>query len=305
MKILVLGANGMLGHKVFQLLRERFPETYGTIRGCTTDPAISRIDLFQHGHIIEELDATDFPALEGFLQMRRPEFVINCVGIVKQRAAAEDAIQSITINSLLPHYLVRICSAWGGRVIHISTDCVFNGKHGGGYGYTEEDPADAEDLYGRSKRMGEVTDDNALTLRTSVIGRELANYTSLLEWFLSQNHSQVHGFRRAFYSGVTTNHLAEVIANIIEFHPTLSGLYHVASQAIPKYKLLHLIREAFHMYIEIAPDESFFCNRSLNGDKFREATGYVCPSWPDLIEQLANDPTPYHDWRYDYETTGR
>lgn len=305
MKILVLGANGMLGHKMFQLLRARFPETYGTIRGGLTDEAISRIDLFQQGHIIEEMEVDDFPALENFLRLRQPEFVVNCIGIVKQRAEAEDAIRSITINSLLPHRLVKICGEWGGRIIHISTDCVFSGKQGGGHGYNEEDPTDAEDLYGKSKRLGEVTAQNALTLRTSIIGRELSNHASLLEWFLSRNHNQVAGYKRAFYSGVTTNHLAEVVGDIIERHPRLSGLYHVASHTISKYKLLHLIREAFHMFIEITPDENFFCNRSLNGERFHQATGYVCPSWPEMIEQLAKDTTPYESWRYKYETVRR
>lgn len=312
MKILVLGANGMLGHKMFQVLRDRFPETYGTIRGCLADGALSKIDLFQTGHIIEELAADEFTTLDFFLRLRQPEFVINCIGIVKQRPTAEDAIQSITINSLLPHHLVNVCSEWGGRVIHISTDCVFSGNQGGGHGYTEDDLADADDLYGRSKWLGEVTSENALTLRTSIIGRELSNQASLLEWFLSRNHSvpsQVSGYKRAFYSGVTTNHLAEVVGNIIEFHPSLSGLYHVASQTITKYKLLHLIREAFHLYVEIAPDENFFCNRSLNGERFQRATGYVCPSWPELIEQLAKDPTPYHKSRRlggnQNETVGR
>ncbi len=305
MKILVLGANGMLGHKMFQTLRERFPETYGTIRGCTADEPLNRIDLFQRGHIIEEMDASDFPSLEAFLRMRQPEFVINCIGIVKQRAEAEDPIQSITINSLLPHILVRVCREWGGRVIHISTDCVFSGKQGGGHGYSEEDPTDAEDLYGKSKQLGEITGENALTLRTSMIGRELNNYASLLEWFLSRNHTRVTGYKRAFYSGVTTNHLAEVVGNVIEHHPRLSGLYHVASHTITKYKLLHLIRESFQMFVEITPDENFFCNRSLNGERFHRATGYVCPSWPELIEQLAKDTTPYESWRYKYETVGR
>ena len=294
MKILVLGANGMLGHKMFQILRERFPETYGTIRGCAADGALSRMDLFQHGHIIEEMDVTDLPALKTFLQARQPQFVINCIGIVKQRDAAKAAIPSLMINSLLPHHLVEICSAWQGRVIHFSTDCVFSGQRSGNYSYTENDLPDALDLYGRSKQLGEVTAKNALTLRTSIIGRELNNYASLLEWFLRQNHSQVSGYRRALYSGVTTNHLAEVVGDIIEQHPTLSGLYHVASHTITKYKLLHLIREAFHLFIEITPDENFFCNRSLNGEKFQQATGYICPSWPELIEQLANDTTPYH-----------
>jgi len=297
MKILVLGANGMLGHKMFQVLRERFSETYGTIRGCVTDNGNRQIELFQHGHIIEELDATDFPALEAFLRLRQPQVVVNCVGIVKQRAAAVDAIPSITVNALLPHQLVKICGEWGGRVIHISTDCVFSGNRNGGKPYVEDDPIDATDLYGRSKHLGEVTAENALTLRTSMIGRELSNYASLLEWVLSRNYSQVAGYKRALYSGVTTNHLAQVVGDLIEHHPSLNGLYHVTSHTISKYKLLHLIRDAFHLYLEITPDENFFCNRSLNGEKFQHATGYVCPSWPELVEQLAKDTTPYQLWR--------
>lgn len=297
MKILVLGANGMLGHKMFQLLRERFYDTYGTIRGHASDAQMSRVGLFQQGHIIEGVDVTDLPALKTVLRLRQPEFLINCVGIVKQRDAAKIAIPSITINSLLPHQLAEVCGSWGGRVIHISTDCVFSGQRSGTQSYTEEDTPDADDMYGRSKLMGEVLASNALTLRTSIIGRELNNYASLLEWFLRQNHTQVSGYRRALYSGVTTNYLAEVVGNIIERHPTMSGLYHVASHTITKYKLLHLIREAFHLFIEIAPDDHFFCNRSLNGEKFERATGYVCPPWPDLVEQLAKDTTPYQTWR--------
>lgn len=191
MKILVLGASGMLGHKMFQTLRQRFPETYGTIRGSLTDETIRNVDLFQHGHIIEGMDAGDFTAVESFLRLRQPQVLINCVGIVKQRDAAHDAIPSITINALLPHQLAKICREWNGRIIHISTDCVFSGKHGGGYGYTEQDPTDAEDLYGKSKQLGEVADENALTLRTSIIGRELNNRASLLEWFLSRNYAKV------------------------------------------------------------------------------------------------------------------
>lgn len=287
----------MLGHKMFQMLRQRFPETYGTIRGSVKDAGLSRIDLFQQGHVIEEMNAADFPALKTFLRLRQPEFVVNCVGIVKQRAAAMDAIASITINSLLPHKLAGVCGEWGGRVVHISTDCVFNGQRNGGYSYTEDDPADADDLYGRSKHLGEVAGENALTLRTSIIGRELGHHASLLEWFLSRNYSRVAGYKRAFYSGLTTNHLAEVVGDVIEHHPMLTGLYHVASQTISKYKLLLMIREAFHLSVEVAPDETFFCNRSLNGARFQQATGYVCPSWPELVEQLANDTTPYQTWR--------
>jgi len=297
MKVLVLGASGMLGHKMFQVLRQRFPETYGTIRGWTTDRNIRNVDLFQQGHVIEEIKAEDITTVEDFLKLRQPEFIVNCIGIVKQRATAEDAIQSITINSLFPHRLAGICAEWGGRLIHISTDCVFNGQLNGGKQYYEDDPANADDLYGKSKRMGEVTAENALTIRTSIIGRELSNFASLLEWFLSRNHSEVRGYKRALYSGVTTNHLAEVVGDIIDRHSTLTGLYQIASHTISKYNLLCLLRDEFRLHIEITPDEHFFCNRSLSGERFQQATGYECPPWPELVSQIANDPTPYETWR--------
>lgn len=287
----------MLGHKMFQVLRKRFPDTYGTIRGWTTDQSIRKAEIFQHGHVIEEFKADNFGSVEEFLRLRQPEFIVNCIGVIKQRPTADDAIASITINSLLPHRLAKVCREWGGRLIHISTDCVFNGQLNGANSYTEDDPANADDLYGKSKRLGEVSADNALTLRTSIIGRELTNYTSLLEWFIGRNHSQVSGYKRALYSGTTTNHLAEVIGDIIEHHPAISGLYQVAGHTISKYNLLSLIRDAFKLQIEISPDEHFFCNRSLNGDRFRQATGYVPPMWPELIAQLANDQTPYETWR--------
>ncbi|MGA2988810.1 MAG: sugar nucleotide-binding protein, partial [Terriglobia bacterium] len=147
----------------------------------------------------------DFNALEATLSALRPDYVVNCVGVIKQRTEAISPIPSITINSLLPHKLAQMAARWGGRIIHFSTDCVFSGKRGW---YTEEDPSDAEDLYGRSKFLGEVVVANALTLRTSIIGRELVEHRSLLDWFLAQNHKTVHGYRRVIYSGVTTNYLA-------------------------------------------------------------------------------------------------
>ncbi len=295
MNVLVLGARGMLGHKMFQVLRARFPDTVGTIRGATKDELPRNIDLFQEGNVIGDFNAEDFPALENELSDLQPQVIVNCIGIIKQRPEAIAPIPNITLNALLPHKLARVCDQWGGRLIHFSTDCVFSGKRGG---YSEDDPSDAEDLYGKSKFLGEVTTKNAVTLRTSMIGRELAKHKSLLEWFLSQNHKKVPGFKRALYSGVTTNHLAEVVGDVIEYHPKLSGLYQVTGQTISKYDLLCLLRDAYDLDIDVVPDEAFFCDRSMNGDKFRRATGHVCPPWPELAAQLANDPTPYDTSKY-------
>lgn len=294
--ILVLGGAGMLGHKMTQTLRQRFPETACTIRGSLDDPFYSRIDLFKQGPVVENVDAMDWIALEHMLRERQPDVIVNCIGIIKQRDEANNAIPSITINSLLPHKLAATAAEWGGRVIHFSTDCVFSGKSGS---YTEDSPSDAEDLYGKSKYLGEVSAANALTLRTSIIGRELSSFRSLLEWFLSQDGDTVRGFKRVYYSGVTTNHLSETVADVIERFPKLSGLYQVTSNTISKYDLLCLVRNAFGLNIEIVPDEIELSDRSMIGDRFNTATGRICPAWPELVAELADDPTPYSNWRED------
>jgi dTDP-4-dehydrorhamnose reductase len=294
MDILILGGAGMLGHKLFQHLGKRNPGTYCTIRNSIDDPLLRNVELFHGGGVIENCDATDFGALGRLLLENKPRVVINCVGILKQRADAKRAIPSILVNALLPHELAEFCGRWGGKLIHFSTDCVFSGKCGN---YDEEDLPDAGDLYGKTKALGEVTTGKALTLRTSIIGRELTHSESLLEWFLEQNHSRVSGYTRAMYSGVTTNYMAKIVANLIEDHPSLCGLYQVTSPTISKFDLLCLLRDAYKLDVEINPDPEFFCDRSMKGDKFAKATGHVCPPWPELVAELANDDTPYEKWK--------
>jgi dTDP-4-dehydrorhamnose reductase len=291
--VLVLGGGGMLGHKMFQRLGARFPETRCTLRGRAVDAPFRDIPLFQTDRVVEGLDVMDLAAVDALLERLRPEVVVNCIGIIKQRSDAKAALPSITLNSLLPHRLAAALEPWGGRVIHFSTDCVFSGRDGG---YTEESPSDAEDLYGKSKYLGEVAVGNALTLRTSIIGRELVQHHSLLDWFLAQDHGSVRGFTRHFYTGLTTNHLADLVGDLIERQPALSGLYQVAADRISKHDLLLLIRDAYGLDVEVTPDDAPFCDRSLDGSRFRAATGYVCPSWPELVRQLAEDPTPYAEW---------
>jgi dTDP-4-dehydrorhamnose reductase len=294
MQILILGGAGMLGHKLFQHLRASHPDTACTIRGSLATSPYARVELFQHGGMLENIDASDAHAIHNLLSKEKPRVVINCVGIVKQRAAAKQPIPSIDINALLPHRLAESCRRIGARLIHFSTDCVFSGRRGS---YTEDDPSDAEDLYGRTKYLGEISCGTALTLRTSIIGRELAHNESLLEWFLANDHKSVRGFTRAIYSGVTTKYLARVVETLIDDHPHLSGLYQVASEPISKFDLLRLLRDAYRLDIEITPDSSLFCDRSMKGDKFARATGLIAPSWPELARELANDETPYDQWK--------
>lgn len=283
----------MLGHKMFQILRERFLDTVCTIREDVQKPPFDRVELLQGDDVIRGVDVMDFDRLHGILKELRPDYIVNCVGIVKQREESRLAIPSIAINSLLPHKLAAFAGEWGGRVIHPSTDCVFDGKRGG---YTEANDSSAEDLYGKSKFLGELHCGNGLTLRTSIIGRELVEHRSLLDWFLMQQGKTVRGFRRVIYSGVTTNQLAEVVATIIQKYPGLHGLFQVVSEPISKHDLLCLIRDAYQLEVNIVPDDREVSDRSMKGDKFREATGYVSPPWTELAERLAKDPTPYDRW---------
>lgn len=258
-----------------------------------SDAPYSRITMFQASQVIEGVDVFDFNKLSQLLLRLKPDFIVNCIGVIKQRDDVSSHILTITLNSLLPHQLAEICAKWGGRLIHFSTDCVFSGRQGM---YKEADPSDAEDLYGKTKFLGETTESNALTLRTSIIGRELANHRSLLDWFLSNKGGRVKGYRKSIYSGVTTNHLAEVVSDIILRQPHLQGLYQVASEPISKYDLLCLLRDAYALDVAIDPVDGEDANRSMDGARFRGAIGYICPPWPTLAQQLAADPTPYEQW---------
>lgn len=295
MKTIVLGGEGMLGHKMFQTLGRHFDDVGCTIRGSLTDPLFSRIDLFRGREVIENVDATRFERLEDLLRCHRPQVVANCIGIVIQADETHDPVLNIGLNAYLPHLVAKVLNDWGGRLIHFSTDCVFSGARGR---YTENDVADASDLYGRSKYLGEVAAaPNAITLRTSIIGRELSRFKSLLEWFLSQNHGSVQGWTKAVYSGVTTNYLSEIVARLITEYPNLAGLHQVVSEPISKSDLLVQLRDAYNLDVEIVKVEGKAADKSMVGDRFVAATGYVCPSWPELVQQLASDPTPYEEWR--------
>jgi dTDP-4-dehydrorhamnose reductase len=289
MRVLVLGGAGMLGHKVVQALTQQDVETWCTVRETGPGP-LDEFGIAAPSRIVRGVDAMCIDEVERLVREMRPEAVVNCVGVIKQRDEATSAVPSITINSLLPHRLAATLAPIEGHLIHFSTDCVFSGRRGD---YREDDLADAEDLYGRTKLLGEVEAENALTLRTSIIGRELRYHRSLLDWFLSQEGGTVRGFTNAWWSGVTTLHLAALVADVLVRHPTLSGLYQVAGRKISKHDLLVEAREALGVAVEIVPDDGFQIDRSLSGDRLRDAIGYEPPEWRVLLAELAADPTPY------------
>lgn len=293
MRLLIVGGSGMLGHKLFQKLGAIYPETFCTIRKDVMVSPLSNIPFFQTDKVIQNIDVTDFSGLQAVVEEIRPDYILNCVGIIKQRKDDLTAIPCITLNALLPHKLAELASSVGGRVIHFSTDCVFDGKRGM---YTEDDIPNAPDMYGRTKTLGEIQYDHTLTLRSSIIGRELGGHSSLLDWFLMQNGKSTKGFTNAIYSGVTTNQMAKVIQMVIENYPSLHGLYQVVAEPINKYDLLCLAREVFGLQIEINPYDDFYMDRSMKGDRFETATGYRSPSWPALLEELADESALYKSW---------
>ena len=205
------------------------------------------------------------------------------MGLIKQHPNANDPILALETNALLPHRLAVLCRATQARLVHISTDCVFSGERGN---YTEDDISDARDLYGRTKYLGETVAPNAVTLRTSLIGPELHTNYGLLAWFLSQS-APVNGFRKAIYTGLTTDELSRVIAEYVLPNPQIQGLYHVSSDPISKYDLLHLFNRAYARDLPIHAQTSFVCDRSLNSTRFRHATGYSAPTWPDMVAVMA------------------
>jgi dTDP-4-dehydrorhamnose reductase len=270
----------MLGSMAYRLM-SRQPSL--TVFGTARSGHVCRFfDEQLRKNIVTDVDAENPDALAGTLRDLRPNVVLNCIGVVKQLATAKDPLTSIPINSILPHRLARLCDLGGARLIHISTDCVFNGRRGN---YRESDPPDAEDLYGRSKLLGEVDYPNAITLRTSIIGPELSSCNGLVEWFLSEK-GPVKGYRKAVFSGLTTDELTRVVTDFVLKRPELRGTYHVSAEPIDKYRLLNIVKDVYGVETEIGLDEEMAIDRSLDSSRFREATGYRPPAWPQMIQGM-------------------
>lgn len=281
MKILILGGSGMLGHRLWMNLRKEH-EVWVTVRG--EHNPFPEIEAFPKEFIRYRVDGLMFHEITRALASIQPDLVINCIGLIKQMGhLAKDPLYSISLNSLLPHEVSLICRTAKIRMIHISTDCVFDGGKGN---YTEDDPSNATDLYGRTKFLGEVYYPHCVTLRTSIIGLELKNHLGLIDWFLKQD-GPISGFKRALYSGFTTDEISRIILNYVIPNQELHGLYHVSSAPISKYDLLQIANKAFDKNISINPDDNFVCDRTLDSTRFREATGYTPPSWQEMIEEMA------------------
>ncbi|MFC1977737.1 dTDP-4-dehydrorhamnose reductase family protein [Chloroflexota bacterium] len=290
-KVLIFGTTGMLGHKLYQVLAPVFDVT-GTIRGSYRD--VSKYGIFNQSSIVPGVDAFDISRVEKAIEETTPDVLINCAGTVKSLVEREGILSTIWLNALFPHQLDQICQTRGIRLIHISTDCVFSGNEGN---YREDDPSDAEDIYGKTKYLGEVRNSGALTIRTSFIGRELAGSYGLLEWFLSNRGGEVPGYTNAVFNGFPTLHLSRIIADIIKYHQQFSGIYHISSEPINKFKLLTLINKAMGLNIMIKEYPGYHVDRSLDSSLYREKTGFTPSSWEQMVQELAGDAMQHLNWR--------
>lgn len=292
MKILVFGARGMLGHQLCRTLSRRM-EVWATLRGSPDE--LQQYKLLPAERLIGHVNALDNGAIQEVIETVKPSAVVNAIGIIKQRNAVKQAILTIQVNALFPHQLAEICKQNSIRLIHVSTDCVFSGLRGQ---YSEVDPPDPVDLYGRSKLIGEIDQPGCLTLRTSIVGWELYEHTSLLEWFAKQRGRRIKGYKKAIYTGFTSKVLANLIGDIIETRPDLYGIYQVASKPISKHELLVRLRDELKWNdITIDPDTQFLCDRSLISTRFETATGWQPPEWSEMIQGLVEEWPTYADWR--------
>jgi dTDP-4-dehydrorhamnose reductase len=291
LRVVVLGGSGMLGHKLLQTLHPRF-DVFGTVRSeATLRRCRSALPGFPTDHLASGIDALNFATVRKLIEALKPTVVVNCIGVVKQSDDIQQAVPSIQLNALLPHLLARLCDDKAIRLIQFSTDCVFSGRRGN---YTEDDLPDPLDLYGRSKLLGEVDQPGSLTLRTSIVGWELEHHRSLLEWFATQRGRRINGYTGAIFSGLNTLELARLVGHLIDRWPALSGVYHVASAPISKFDLLCGLKQALGWTdIEVVPDASFICNRSLDPRRFGEVTGWTAEPWSGMIAALAEERSMY------------
>jgi len=267
----------MLGHAAVHVLAESF-EVVGSVRDRAAADRYAlpvRLVTFVAGE--DDLDE--------LLAEVRPDAVLNAIGLVKQLPAGQSPASAIRLNALFPHELAEACATIGARLIHVSTDCVFSGQLAAPARYCEDDHPDARDIYGRSKLLGEVLEPPGLTLRTSIIGHELARASGLLEWFASKGGEWVFGFTNALFSGFTTHELSRVVSRVLRGQPDLSGLWHVAAEPIDKYDLLLRLRDVLGVDCEIEPRDEPVINRALDASRFELATGYRAPSWEEMLEE--------------------
>jgi dTDP-4-dehydrorhamnose reductase len=285
-RVLVVAGAGMLGHTLVRVLGPAH-RVGTTIRDLSAPDGLFEESVPVYQGIDLRLDAD----VDRVLDAEAWDVVVNAAGVIKQRTESADPVQTIAVNALLPHRLAQACGKRGIRLIHFSTDCVFSGSRDskrGPNGYRESDPTDAHDLYGTSKRLGEVTAPGSITIRTSLIGPEFRGGHGLLSWFLNQSGKQISGYTNALFTGLSTRLAASLVNELICNHPDLSGLWQASTAPISKYDLLQLFRQRYGMEVDIRPDPSLFCDRRLDGSAFHSATHWTAPAWEAIVDDMAS-----------------
>lgn len=288
MRVCILGSGGMLGHMLVRVLSEAH-DVYGTSKQEWS--ATSGLAKFlSKEKWISGVDVKEITTVSDLFREHQFDVVINCIGVVKQRGHRTSEEEMIEVNAHFPHKLSSICDASGARLIHISTDCVFSGSKGN---YAVNDNPDPIDIYGSSKLAGEIVDDHNLTIRTSHVGRELTNFTSLFEWILNNRGKKVVGFSRAIYSGLTTFSLSVVIDSLLTTGSSINGLVHVSSSPINKFQLVTELNNRLGLDINIEIDESVVLNRSLLSSDEITQLGIEIPSWDQMLDNFCEDQATY------------
>jgi len=279
-KVLILGGSGMLGHVLVNSFSSDF-NLWCTVRN-KSEKLLKALNV-DKDKIIDNIDIENFEKLYDLISEIKPDVIVNCIGIVKQVSDAKNINKSLLVNSLLPNYLKLLSNFHNFRLIHISTDCVFSGNKGN---YKEEDICDASDIYGKTKILGEINQNNCLTLRTSFIGPEIETNNGLLNWFINNDSNEVSGYKNALFSGFTSIELSKIIKRIIMDYKNISGIYHLSSSPINKFDLLNLINEIFGLGKNIIPLEEPSINRSLNSNKIKKILNFDFLTWKNMIEEL-------------------
>lgn len=279
MKVLILGSDGMIGHKIAQSLNDDCELILSSRKSISLDTiGVKRGKILLHDLITDNLDS--------MLKKIFPDLIINCAGITTRRGVKDNIQNTRLLNSDIPHKLDSWANLNSKKLIHFSTDCVFSGSRGN---YLDNDISDANDTYGKTKAAGEVNSFNTLTIRCSMIGRELYNFTELFEWLVKNKNKNIDGYSKVFYSGITTVRMGKIISKIIKEDINLTGIYNISSIPISKFDLLHKLSNAFGLNVDITENKNIKSNKVLNSKKFAEITGIKIPDWDDLISEFVED----------------
>lgn len=292
MKVLIYGGTGMLGHMLFWYLNSKYA---GKIQAYATVRSEGSGKLFPQGLrplLLPGVDASRPDSLKEAAALVKPDLVVNAIGLIRQLPEGKQPYPCIELNARLPHLINKIAADCGARMVHYSTDCVFDGKKGSPY--TDDEWATAKDVYGLTKFLGEMLEGNALTIRTSIIGHELRNGLSLVEWFMAQTGA-IKGYTRAIYTGLTTCEQARILAEYVIPNSNLKGLYQVSSNPISKHDLLGMIARQYGKEIEITPDDSVNEDKRLDSGRFTQAAGYKVPTWETLVADMHASNREWHE----------